>query len=202
VFSSGATVDWVAHVLGLPGPSALEELARTAAETGGVHVVPGFAGLGAPHWCPEARGEISGLTFATGRAELARAALESIAFQVADLVSALRKDTGHALEELHADGGATGNDVLMQLQADLLDCPVVRSQTRDASALGAAFLAGLATGFFSGEDVVAGIGRQGETVEPKMSDADREQILADWHEAVSKALVAGADRGPVAKVGH
>lgn len=189
VFSSGATVDWVAKLLGLEDPSALEDLARTVPDAGGAHIVPGFGGLGAPYWCPEARGQISGLTFSTGRAELARAALESIAFQVADLVAALERDTGHALGELHADGGASGNNVLMQLQADLLGCPVVRSLARDASALGAAFLAGLATGFFDGENDIEGMGRQGETMEPKMSDTDREEFLAAWHTAVSRAIL-------------
>lgn len=188
VLSSGATVEWVTKLLGLKEPSALEELARTVAGAGGVHIVPGFAGLGAPHWCPEARGQISGLTFGTGPAELARAALESIAFQVVDLVSALDGDTGHPLTELHADGGATSNNLVMQLQADLLGCPVVRSKARDASALGAAFLAGLATGFFSSESEVEHLGRRGETIEPHMPHAEREELLAAWHAAVCRAV--------------
>lgn len=197
VFSSGATVDWMAKLLGLENPLALEDLARTVSGAGGAHIVPGFAGLGAPYWRPDARGEISGLTFATGRAELARAALESIAFQVADLVSALERDTGRPLERLHADGGATGNNVLMQLQADLLGCPVMRSLSRDASALGVAFLAGLATRFFDGEDDIERMGRQGETIEPKMPDAQREELLAAWHAAVSRAAAPAPDRAPI-----
>jgi glycerol kinase len=197
VFSSGATVEWVAKLLGLQGPSALEELARTVPGAGGIHLVPGFAGLGAPHWCSEARGEITGLTFATGRAELAWAALESTAFQVADLVSALEKDTGRRLKELHVDGGATGNDVLMQLQADLIGCPIVRSEARDASALGAAFLAGLATRFFDSEDDIEVIGQQGETIEPKMRETEREERLAAWHEAVYRAVAPRQHRTSV-----
>ena len=188
IFSSGATVDWVANLLGLQGPSAVEQLARTVTGSGGVHIVPGFAGLGAPHWRPEARGEICGLTFASGRAEIARAALESIAFQVADLVKALEKDTGGPLEELHVDGGATGNSVLMQLQADLIGCPVVRSRATDASALGAAFLAGLASGFFGSEDDLEVAGQRGQTIEPKMPDREREELLVAWQEAVSRAV--------------
>ncbi len=196
LFSSGATVDWVARLLGLEGPLAVEQLARTVRGPGSVHIVPAFAGLGAPYWCPEARGQISGLTFATGPAEVAWAALASIAFQVADLIGALEKDVG-PLDELHADGGATSNDVVMQLQADLLGCPVVRSQVVDASALGAAFLAGLATGFFGGEDDIESIGRRGQTIEPKMPDADRDQLLVAWHEAVSRALAPGSGRAAV-----
>lgn len=196
VFSSGATVEWVARLLGLQGPAALDELARTVPGSGGVHLVPAFAGLGAPHWCPGARGEISGLTFATGPAELARAALESIAFQVADLVVALERDTGRALKQLHADGGATSNDVLMQLQADLIGCPVVRTRTRDASALGAAFLAGLATGFFGHEADIEAIGQRGDMIEPAMSDTTRDELLGSWRDAVSRAIEHGPVRAP------
>ncbi|HMK96540.1 MAG TPA: FGGY family carbohydrate kinase [Acidimicrobiales bacterium] len=188
VFSSGATVEWVAKLLGLEDAAAVEQLALTVPSAGGVHVVPGFAGLGAPHWSPEARGQIGGLTFASGAGEVARAAIESIAFQVSDLVAALEKDIGRGLEELHVDGGATRNDLLMQLQADLVGCPVVRSSTPDASAFGAALLAGLATGLFASEEQVANIGRQGHTMEPTMSEEDRNELLAAWRDAVSRTI--------------
>ncbi len=188
VFSSGATVEWVAKLLGLEDAAAVEQLALKVASTGGVQIVPAFAGLGAPHWHSEARGQISGLTFASGASEVARAAIESIAFQVSDLVTALESDTGRELEELHADGGATHNTFLMQLQADLLGCPVVRSSTPDASALGAAFLAGLATGLFDGEQQVESIGRRGQTVEPRMGEEHRNVLLAGWHQAVRRVI--------------
>jgi glycerol kinase len=195
VFSSGATVEWVAKLLGLPDAPAVERLARTVSTSGGVHFVPGFAGLGAPYWRPDARGHVSGLTFGTGAAALALAAIDSIAFQVADVVAALEKDTGRPVQALHADGGATANGRLMQLQADLVRCPVVKSATRDASALGAAFLAGLATGVFAGEDQIEGIGSRGEMIEPKMTANDGEELLAAWREAVSHAIGRDLGRG-------
>ena len=195
VFSSGATVDWVANLLGLPDAAAVERLARTVPTAGGVHIVPGFAGLGAPYWQPDARGHIDGLTFGTGPAELALAAIESIAFQVADVVAALEKDVGRPVGVLHADGGAAANARLMQLQADLVGCRVVRSRTRDASALGAAFLAGLATGVFANEDEIEGIGRRGEVIEPKMTANDREELLAAWRESVSRTVGRDFGRG-------
>ena len=157
--------------------------------------MPGFAGLGAPYWRPDARGHIDGLTFGAGPAELALAAIESIAFQVADIVVALENDVGRPLGVLHADGGAAANPRLMQLQADLVGCRVVRSGTRDASALGAAFLAGLATGVFANEDQIEGIGCRGEVIEPKMTANDREELLAAWRESVSRAVGKAFGRG-------
>jgi len=156
-------------------------------DAGGVHIVPGFAGLGAPHWQPDARGRITGLTFASGAAELARAAVESIAFQVADLVDALEQDLEQPLDELRADGGASRNDMLMQFQADLLGCAVVRSDASDAAALGAAFLGGLAVGVFDGEETIAGLRRGGERFEPRMAAERREELLAGWRAAVAGA---------------
>jgi glycerol kinase len=188
VYSSGATVEWLAQVLGLEGPSAVERLAGTVAGAGGAHIVPGFAGLGAPYWRSQAKGHITGLTFSTGAAELARAAIESIAFQVADLVSALESDIGGPVDELHVDGGPTRNDVLMQLQADLLGRPTVRTRAPDAAALGVAFLAGLATGAFESEAAVEEMGRRGDRTEPSMASEARDDLLASWHEAVSCAL--------------
>ena len=187
VFSSGATVEWLAGVLGLESAAEVERLAGTVSDAGGVHIVPGFAGLGAPHWQPDARGRITGLTFASGAAELARAAVESIAFQVADLVDALEQDLEQPLDELRADGGASRNDMLMQFQADLLGCAVVRSDASDAAALGAAFLGGLAVGVFDGEETIAGLRRGGERFEPRMAAERREELLAGWRAAVAGA---------------
>jgi glycerol kinase len=192
VYSSGATVEWLARLLGLEGPAVVERLAGSVSDSGGTHIVPGFAGLGAPYWKPEARGAITGLTFGTGAPQLARAAVESIAFQVADLVSALEKDTGGHVEELHVDGGPTRNDVLMQLQADLLGRAVVRSRAPDAAALGVAFLGGLAMGVFRSEEVIEDYGRRGERIEPGMAAASRDELLSSWHEAVRE--VVGSDR--------
>jgi glycerol kinase len=173
VFSSGATVEWLAGVLGLESAADVERLAATAPDAGGVHLVPGFAGLGAPHWLPEARGGISGLTFASGRAELARAALESIAFQVTDLVEAAEHDLERQLVELRVDGGASRNDMLMQLQADLIDRPLVRSKTPHAAALGVARLAGAS--------IDAG---GGDRFEPRLDADRRDSLLAGWRAAL------------------
>lgn len=182
VFSSGATVEWLARLLRLDGAGEVERLAATAADAGGVHVVPAFAGLGAPYWRPDARGRITGLTFASGAAQLARAAVESIAFQVADLVDALERDLGRPLDELRVDGGASRNDALLQLQADLLGCAVVRSDVPDAAALGAARLAALAVG--GGPPFRRSVG---DRFEPRLSAARRDELLAGWHDSVGAA---------------
>jgi glycerol kinase len=159
-------------------------------DAGGVHLVPAFSGLGAPHWRPEARARITGLTFASGTAELARAAVESIAFQVADLVESLERDLERSLVELRVDGGASRNDGLMQFQADLLGCPVIRTDTPDAAALGVAFLGGLAVGLFADEAQLADLERDWDRFEPQLAEARRDELLAGWRLAV--ADVAGA----------
>lgn len=184
VFSSGATIDWLANLLGLKAAGDVEELAASVPDTGGVHIVPAFAGLGAPYWQPDARGRITGLTFASGAPQLARAAVESIAFQVADLVEAAEQDLDRPFDELRADGGASRNDLLMQLQADLIDRPVVRSNTPDAAALGAALLAGRATGVFRDEEVLA-LSANGDRFEPKLTSERREALLSEWRVAVT-----------------
>jgi glycerol kinase len=196
ILSSGATVDWVGRLLGLDSALAVEQLARTVAGPGGVHIVPGFTGLGAPYWRPEARGQINGLTFGTGPAELARAAIESIAFQVADLVMALEQDTNARLGLLHVDGGATNDDLLMQFQADLLGCPVMRTEAPDAAAVGAAYLAGMAVGILGPEQVERWAGK-GEVVEPQMSPDLRAELYAGWRRAVRREVdVALEPNGP------
>jgi glycerol kinase len=191
ILSSGATVDWVGRLIGLDDARAVEQLARTVPGPGGVHIVPGFAGLGAPYWRPDARGQINGLTFGTGAAELARAAIESIAFQVADLVVALERDTGSHLEQLRADGGATGNDILMQFQADLLGCPVVRSDAPDAAAMGAAYLAAMAVGVL-GPDPIEKYAGSGEVIEPRMTAQCRAELYDGWRRAVMREVGPGS----------
>ncbi len=181
IFSSGATVEWLAGILGVASALEVELLAAAAADSGGVHVVPAFAGLGAPWWRPDVRGRVTGLTFASGRRELALAAVESIAYQVADVVGALERDLGRPLDELRADGGASRNDRLLQLQADLIGCPVIRSEANDAAAVGAALLAAAAVGIREG----AVLPRVGETFEPQIDSRLREELLARWHDAVA-----------------
>ena len=190
VFSSGATVEWLAGVLGVKDAAALEALAASVPDAGGTHIVPAFAGLGAPYWQPEARGRITGLTFATGPAQLACAALDSIAFQVADLVIALERDLDTPLEELRVDGGAARNDRLMALQADLLGAPVLRSGSPDAAALGAAFLGGLACGVFVDEAQLASLEGRWDRFEPGRGAGVREELLAGWHAALGEAYEA------------
>lgn len=190
VFSTGATIDWLAGVLGLESPAEVERLAATVTDSGGVYLVPAFAGLGAPHWQPEARARITGLTFGSGAPELARAALDSTAFQVADLVDALAVDLERPLDELRVDGGGSRNDGLMQLQADLLGCPVTRTNAPDAAALGAAFLGGLAVGIFAGEAELTALPRDWDRFEPKLGASRRDELLAGWRSAVSEVAAA------------
>jgi glycerol kinase len=185
VFSTGATIEWLGKLLGLRSAADVERLAATVSDAGGVHLVPAFAGLGAPHWQPETRARITGLTFGSGPAQVARAALESIAFQVADVVEALERDLERPLDELRVDGGASGNDGLMQFQADLLGCPVVRADTPNAAALGVAFLGGLAVGLFADETQLAGLERGWERFEPRTGDR-RDELIAGWRQAVAE----------------
>lgn len=186
VFSSGATVEWVAGMLGLSGPADVERLAAGASDAAGVHIVPAFSGLGAPYWSPEARGIISGLTFATGRAHIAQAAIDSIALQVTDLVNALSSDLQQPIAELRVDGGASRNDGLMQRQADLLGLPVLRLDDTDAAARGAAVVAAGSLGAPSGPLDLPGIAWT--RFDPKLSDDSRGEQLAGWHSAVARAL--------------
>jgi glycerol kinase len=185
IVSSGATVDWVAGMIGAADSAAVAELARTVPDADGVYMVPAFSGLGAPHWEPDARGCITGLTFGSGPAHLARAAVDSIAYQVADLVSALEQDLEQPLAELRVDGGASRNDSLMQLQADLLGCSVLRTNISDAAAVGVALLAGLSTGTFESDDEVASLDRRWDRFEPRIGESDRERMLAGWQAALA-----------------
>src|SRR5215510_6202495 len=169
VFIGGAVVQWIRDGLGLVRTAPeIETLAATAPDNGGVYLVPAFAGLGAPHWDPYARGTIVGVTRGTTAAHIARAALESIAYQVADLLDAMAADSGIPLTELRVDGGAATNNTLMQFQADLLGVPVVRPAVTETTALGAAYLAGLAVGFWPSVDAITGQWRVDRRFEPKI----------------------------------
>ncbi len=152
----GATIQWLRDGLKLiQSAPEVEPLARQCEDTGGVVLVPAFAGLGAPHWDPFARGTIVGITRGTGGPHIARAALESIALQSVDVLDAMQKDAGIALAELRVDGGASRSDLLMQMQADLLGTPVVRPRVTETTALGAAYLAGLATGYWADTEEIS-----------------------------------------------
>jgi len=184
IFATGALVQWLRDALGITEAAAeTEELAASLDSNDGVYLVPAFTGLGSPHWDPYARGTIVGLTRGTGRAHLARAALESIAYQTVDAVRAMESASGVRLEELEADGGAVLNGWLMQFQADELGVPVVVPEVAETTALGAAFLAGVATGLWSKEDVRA-MWRESARYEPSMSQDRREELLAGWGRAL------------------
>ena len=186
ILASGAAVQWLREGLGILADAAeSERLARTVDSTGGVTFVPAFAGLGSPHWNADARGLISGITRGTTRAQLVRAALEGIAFQVADVLDVLPG----GVDVLRADGGASANGFLMQFQADLLGCPVEVAAEQETTALGAAALAGRAIGLWSDDDTIRGLLEPGATYEPA---ADRERVTAlraEWRKALGRALL-------------
>jgi len=188
VFIGGAVVQWLRDGLGvLRHSSDIEALAGSVPDAGGVVFVPAFAGLGAPYWDPYARGAMFGLTRGTTAAHIARAALESIALQVADLVDELEREAALPLAELRVDGGAAADDLLLQMQADLLGRPVVRPAVTETTALGAAFLAGLAIGVWRDEAEVAALWRAERRFEPAMAAADVAAIKSRWREAVARS---------------
>jgi glycerol kinase len=188
VFIGGAVVQWIRDGLGLVRSAPeIEALSRTVADNGGVYLVPAFAGLGAPHWDPFARGTIVGITRGTTAGHIARAALESIALQVADLLEGMRADSGIALKELRVDGGAAANDTLMQIQADLLGVPVVRPAITETTALGAAYLAGLAVGYWKSTDEITGQWRIDRRFEPKLERNQADGLRARWSDAVERS---------------
>lgn len=185
VFAGGTVVQWLRDGLGvIASAPEVEELAASVPDTGGVYLVPAFTGLGAPYWDQDARGTVTGLTRGSGRAHLARAALEAIAFQVADVVRAMEHDLSAALSELRVDGGAAANNLLLQLQADLLDLPVVRPINLETTAWGAALLAGLAVGLWPDRTAAADLWRPERRFEPRMTASRREALLAGWEDAV------------------
>ncbi|MFI4923243.1 MAG: glycerol kinase GlpK, partial [Burkholderiales bacterium] len=188
VFIAGAVVQWLRDGLGIIRSSdEVERLAATVPDNGGVYLVPAFAGLGSPHWDAYARGTIIGLTRGSTAAHIARAALESIAYQSADLLNAMRADAKTQLSELRVDGGATKNELLMQFQADLLGVPVVHPRVTETTALGAAYLAGLAVGYWKNRKDIAAQWRADRMFEPKMSRDKAEQLQARWQKALGRA---------------
>ncbi|HJZ72232.1 MAG TPA: glycerol kinase GlpK [Vicinamibacterales bacterium] len=188
VFIAGAVVQWLRDGLGIIRSSAdVEALAKSVSDNGDVYLVPAFAGLGAPHWDPYARGAIVGLTRGASAGHIARAALESIAFQSADLLDAMQADAGVRLAELRVDGGAARNDLLMQFQSDLIGAPVVRPQVTETTALGAAYLAGLAVGFWKSGDDIASQWRADRRFEPAMPATRARALRTRWKEALERA---------------
>src|SRR5215831_634755 len=187
VFIGGAVVQWLRDGLGLIRKSGdVEALAQSVPDNGGVYLVPAFVGLGAPHWDSYACGSIFGITRGTTAGHIARAAVESIAFQVADLLDAMRRDSGDAVKELRVDGGASANDALMQFQADILQVPVVRPPSIETTALGAAYLAGVAVGFWpSGLEVLAA--GKSRRFDPQMPPPQAQSLHDRWAEAVSRS---------------
>ena len=187
VFIAGAVVQWLRDGLGLVRSAAeTQALAESVADTQGVHLVPAFAGLGAPHWDMYARGGILGITRGTNRAHIVRAALESIAFQTGELTAAVETATGFKFNELRVDGGACRNDFLMQFQADLLGCPVNRSGTIESTGMGAAFLAGRAVGFWQTPEAIAALRTSEKIFYPKIDEDGRRRLYRGWTDAVER----------------
>ena len=187
IFVAGAVVQWLRDGLGILRTSAeVERLAGEVADSGGVYFVPALVGLGAPHWDPYARGTIFGLSRGSSAAHLARAALESMAFQTCDVLEAMQKDSGIELTELKVDGGASVNDILMQFQADVLDVPVCRPVVAETTALGAAYMAGLAVGYWSEPAEIIRNWALDRKYQPSMSASDRKARRARWQEAVRR----------------
>ena len=188
VFIGGAVVQWIRDGLGfIRAAPEIEALAASVADNGGVYLVPAFAGLGAPHWDPYARGTITGITRGTTAAHIARAALESIAYQVSDLLDAMAADAGIGLKELRVDGGAATNNTLMQFQADVLGVPVVRPVITETTALGAAYLAGLAVGYWPSVDAISGQWKVDRRFEPTMRKAEAGTLRERWSDALGRS---------------
>jgi glycerol kinase len=188
IFMAGAVVQWLRDGLGIIRTAAdIEPLAASVPDTDGVFLVPAFVGLGAPHWDPYARGTLLGLTRGTTSAHIARAALEGIALQVMDVLRAMEADAGIRLRELRVDGGASANNLLMQMQADVLNVPVVRPQVAETTALGAAYLAGLAVGFWADQGDIARQWQEARRFTPAMRPADRRARVESWTRALTRA---------------
>ncbi len=188
IFIAGAVVQWLRDGLGIISSSSeVEALAAQASDNGGVYLVPAFAGLGAPHWDQYARGLLIGLTRGSGRAQIARAALEGIAYQVADVLRAMESDAKIRLKELRVDGGACSNNLLMQFQADLLGVPVVRPKVSETTALGAAYLAGLAVGYWKDTKEIAKQWQSERCFAAAMKSDTRKKLIAGWDKALARA---------------
>ncbi len=187
-FIAGSAVQWLRDGLEMiESASQIEDLASQVPDTGGVTIVPAFVGIGAPHWRSDARGVITGLTLGTRRTHMARATLEGIALQNVDILKAMESDSGRQLLRLKVDGGASANNLLMQMQSDFLGCTIVRPQIVETTALGAALLAGLGAGMWSGFADIAGIWKEDRTFNPDITEEDRVAVLKRWRAAVDKA---------------
>jgi len=185
---AGAVVQWLRDDLQMIRTSAeVEELAASVESANGVVLVPAFAGLGAPHWDPYARGALLGMTRGTTRAHIARAALEGIALQVTDVLGAMQADSGLPLTQLRVDGGASANGLLMQIQADVLGIDVVRPKNAEATVLGAAYLAGIAVGYWPGKEAIARQWQVDRVFKPKMDANMRNKVREIWHRALGRA---------------
>ena len=188
IFATGATVQWLRDGLGIIGTaSELEALAAQCSSTGGVYLVPAFAGLGSPHWDPHARGTILGLTRGTGRPEIARAAIEAMVYQTRDVTEAMTAGTGTPLRSLRVDGGASAMDSMLQLQADHLGVPVQRPKLQEATALGAAYLAGLAAGVWPSTEAISEHWELDLAVAPQAPRATVDAAYAGWQRAVERS---------------
>lgn len=186
---TGAAVQWLGEFLGLAGSAAVAELAQRVADSGGLYLVPALVGLGAPYWNDAARGLISGLTRGSTAAHLARATIEAIAYQVRDVFDVMQAEAGMDLNVLLADGGASRNDMLMQFQADIIGCPVLRSASAEASPLGAAYLAGLGAGIWRTLDEITQLPRPREPFDPRMPTQERSSLYAGWQTAVARTTL-------------
>lgn len=195
IFIAGAVVQWLRDELGIIRHSSeIEKLAGSVEDNGGVYFVPAFAGLGAPHWDQHARGSLFGLTRGTNAAHIARAAVESMAYQTMDVLEAMNADAGIAVKEIRVDGGATVNDALMQFQSDVLNTTVIRPLITETTALGAAYLAGLAIGFWSGTDEIQRYWTAEKTFLPSMEGAKRNDHIVNWKKAVKAVQVWAAEK--------
>jgi glycerol kinase len=189
IFVAGSVVQWLRDGLRMLGKASdSQSYAERAGDNGGVYFVPAFVGLGAPYWRSDIRGAVFGLTRGTTKEHFIRAAIESMAYQTRDVLGAMQADSGIELKELRADGGAIANDFMAQFQSDILDVPVLRPQVAETTALGAAYLAGLATGFWSSREEIAQQWAIDRRFEPKMDAAHREQLYAGWKQAVDATL--------------
>jgi len=194
IYATGAAVQWTAGLLQVEGPAAIDQLARGVSGTDGVYFVPALTGLGAPHWKDDATGLLTGLRRSTTPGHVARAAIESIAYQIRDVFEAMQSEASAPLSQLLADGGAAANETLMQFQADILGVPVLRSGVRDVSALGAAYLAGLTAGLWSSLDEIAALPRPHDRFEPRMDPDRRAALYGGWQQAVARVLFDGNER--------
>jgi glycerol kinase len=188
VFIGGAAIQWLRDGIGiLDNAKESENLATSLPDNDGVYFVPALAGLGAPHWDQDARGAFFGITRGTTVAHMTRAALEAIAYQVHDVLKAMEKDSGKPTQELRVDGGATANNFLMQFQADLLACEIKRPEIIETTAIGAAFLAGLAVGFWQSQEEIQSLWTADRSFTPSMEEKHREKLIHFWQKAVSRA---------------